>query len=55
MVGLGGIHRMYTGKVGTGILQLLTGGGLFVWQLIDIIMIASGSYRDGYGCRLRRT
>ena len=53
LVGLGGIHRMYTGKVGTGILQLLTGGGLLIWQLIDLVKICSGTYLDTYGCRLK--
>ncbi len=44
-----GIHRFYTGHTGIGIIQLLTGGGCGIWALIDIIMIASGSYRDAKG------
>lgn len=46
--GLGG-HRFYVGKIGTGILQLLTCGGVGVWAIIDIIMIATGSFRDKEG------
>lgn len=44
-----GVHRFFVGKVGTGILQLLTLGGLGIWALIDIIMIAVGSFTDKAG------
>ena len=41
-----GIHRFYVGKIGTGILQILTLGGFGIWVLIDFIMIIVGSFRD---------
>lgn len=41
-----GIHRFYVGKVKTGILMLLTGGGLGIWTLIDLIRIACCDFRD---------
>lgn len=41
-----GIHRFYVGKIGTGILQLLTLGGLFIWSFIDFIFIVCGIFRD---------
>lgn len=44
-----GVHRFYVGKVGTGILMLLTLGGLGIWTLIDFIMIAVGNFRDSDG------
>lgn len=49
-----GIHRFYVGKTGTGIAMLLTVGGCGIWALIDIIMIASGSFTDANGQPLVR-
>ena len=44
-----GIHRFYVGKIGTGILQLFTLGGLGIWALIDFIMIVTGNFKDKQG------
>ena len=48
-----GIHRFYVGKIGTGILQILTLGGLGIWVLIDLIMIAVGSFKDKSGLPIK--
>lgn len=44
-----GAHRFYVGKIGTGILMLLTGGGLGIWSLIDLILIACCEFKDKEG------
>jgi TM2 domain-containing membrane protein YozV len=49
-----GVHRFYVGKVGTGVVMILTIGGLGIWALIDFIMIAVGSFRDKEGRRVFR-
>ncbi|MDY7536675.1 TM2 domain-containing protein [Undibacterium sp. RTI2.1] len=51
-LGMFGVHRFYVGKIGTGILQLLTLGGLGIWALIDFIMIVVGSFTDKQGNRI---
>ena len=49
-----GVHRFYVGKVGTGILMLITFGGLGIWVLIDFIMILIGKFTDKQGLALAR-
>ncbi len=44
-----GVHRFYSGKIGTGILQLLTLGGCGIWSIIDLIMILTGNFKDKDG------
>ena len=44
-----GVHRFYAGKIGTGILMLLTLGGCGIWYWIDLIMIIMGKFIDKEG------
>lgn len=49
LCGCGGVHRIYAGKVITGIIQFATAGGFFIWQIIDIIRIILGCFDDKEG------
>ena len=51
-LGFLGVHRFYVGKIGTGILQLLTFGGFGIWTLIDFIMIIAGAFTDKEGNKI---
>ena len=49
-LGFFGVHRFYTGKVGTGILMILIGWAtLGIWLLVDFIMILTGKFKDKEG------
>ncbi len=52
-LGVFGVHRFYVGKIGTGILQLITVGGLGIWTLIDFIMIILGKFKDSNGLTIK--
>ena len=54
LLGVFGAHRFYVGKIGTGVLQLVTLGGLGIWYLYDVILVASGGFKDAEGHRLSR-
>lgn len=54
LLGTLGIDRFYLGKIGTGILKLVTLGGFGIWTLIDLIMVLAGGTRDKEGLPLER-
>jgi len=52
LLGYLGVHRFYVGKIGTGILWLCTGGLFGIGYVVDLILIAMGSFTDIEGNRL---
>ena len=44
-----GVHRFLAGKIGTGVIWLLTGGCLGIGWIVDIIMVCTGKFmrKDG--------
>ena len=48
-----GIHRFMVGKVGTGVLMIVTVGGLGIWTLIDFIVILTGRFTDADGKKVQ--
>ena len=44
-----GIDRFYLGYAGSGIAKMCTFGGLGIWWLIDILLIAAGSLKPSDG------
>lgn len=53
-IGFGGLHDFYVGKIGKGIIKLLTFNWFLIGTIIDLIQIATGSYLDNAGMPLRQ-
>ncbi|MDR2339831.1 MAG: TM2 domain-containing protein [Deltaproteobacteria bacterium] len=47
-LGIFGVHRFYLGKIGTGLLMIITLGGLGIWSLIDFFNAIFGTYTDSH-------
>ena len=54
LLGPFGAHRFYVGKTGSGALMAATLGGLGIWWLYDLIVVAAGDFRDAQGRRVSR-
>lgn len=52
LLGSIGVDRFYLGYIGTGVLKLLLGGGIGIWWIIDIVMIATGKLKAADGSEL---
>ena len=49
LLGTIGVDRFYLGKIGTGILKLVSFGGFGIWWIIDIILIVTDKMTDQAG------
>lgn len=48
-VGSLGVDRFYLGYIGLGVVKLITCGGIGIWWLIDLILIATNKMKDAQG------
>lgn len=53
VAGCFGVHRFYVGRVGSGVAMIFTIGGLGIWALVDLIMIACGEFKDCDGLKIK--
>jgi TM2 domain-containing membrane protein YozV len=49
-----GADRFYSGRIGLGLLKLVTFGGYFVWWVVDIALLLQGRMKDDLGREIRR-
>ena len=54
LVGTLGIDRFYLGHIGLGVLKLVTCGGMGIWAIVDLILIALNALPDAEGRPLKR-
>ena len=52
LLGPFGAHRFFVGKIGTGVVMLLTLGGFGLWAFIDLIIIICGAFTDKDGNKI---
>lgn len=49
LLGVFGAHRFYAGRTASAILMLFTLGGLGIWWMFDVIVVAAGGFHDDLG------
>ena len=54
LLGRWGVHRLYVGKFGSGILYMCTKGLFRVGVIVDLLMILTGNFTDSEGLPLKR-
>lgn len=52
--GFFGVHRLYAGKIWTGILWMLTFGLFLVGWIADMVLVYSGNFKDKNGAYIRK-
>lgn len=52
-IGIGGIHRLYVGKMWTGLIWLFTFGLVGIGTIVDVISIARKDFTDSNGNLLK--
>lgn len=51
--GVFGLHRFYVDKRKSAIAMILTIGGMGIWWLYDVVLLAAGEFRDSHDLPLK--
>ena len=52
--GVFGMHRFYAGRAASGVWMILTLGGMGLWWMYDVVLLAAGEFRDASDRPIRR-
>jgi TM2 domain-containing membrane protein YozV len=55
LLGSLGVDHFYTGKIGTGVLKLITLGGCYIWWIIDLVSVIQENFVDSDGNRVMKS
>lgn len=48
-----GLHRFYTGRIVSGLIQFFTAGLYFIWSSVDVLLIVTNNFKDAQGRKLK--